>query len=264
MADAAVAAETVVDEAEVAAVNATFICTREMLASHGTIMTRGTVPTVEVEIMGEGDTTSLRAFITLLQTKPRAIRTEGTHPKTITHTTNRAATEDRPSRRMTRDHHINRHPMEVVEEGTIPDTMARRAPQRMGTLEGEVVLLPIGEVRRITAGGMEIKEIREGDMDMVATVADTTSPRKTPVTAEVVTVEVVVINLVEVTSPVDHTVLVSSLTGTEEDTTKEVVVVGEGTDHPDRHTNILLRFASSVFSSCFEPISFSMPVGSPS
>ena len=254
------AAETVVGEAVAAHVTCT--STREMLASHGTIMTHGIAHMVEVEIMGEGDTTNLRAITTLLQPKPRTIRTEGTHPKTTIHTINRADTEDRLSHRMTRGLPINRHPTEVVEEGTIPDTMARMAPERMGTPEGEAVLLLIGEVHRIAAEGTAIKEISEGDMDTVVKVADTTNPRIMAIIAEVVTTEAVVINLVEVTSPVDHTALVSSRMGPEEDTTKGVEVVGGGTNHPDRCI-ILLRFASSVFSPCFEPILFHMVASLP-
>jgi len=251
-----VAGETVVD---VVVVNATFTSTREVVASHGTIKTRGTAHMAEVEIMEDGDTTNLRTIPTIPQPELRAIRMEGTRRhKTIIRTTNRAGPEDRLSRRTNLGLRINSHPMEVAEEGTIQDMMARTAAERMGTLEGEAVLLPIEEVRRTVVQGMTIKEVREGDMDMVVTVvADTTNPRRTAVAAVVVTAEAAVIIRVEVINPADHTAPVSSLTaGIEEVTTREAEAVGEGTDHTDVRTRILrgvaLRFASSMLSSCFE------------
>jgi hypothetical protein len=153
---------------------------------------------------------------------------------------------------MTRGLRINNPPTEVAEEeeDTIPDMMARTVEGRMDTVEGAEALLHIEEVRRTAAAGLIIKEVREGDMGMAATMVDTTSPHRhrTAVIAEVVTTEAVVINLVEATnqaeaiSPVevinlvDHTAPVSSLTGAKEDTTKEVEVVGEGTDHRRRRT----------------------------
>ena len=256
---AAVAAETVV---VVVVVNVTFISTREILASHGTIKTHGTARMAEVEIMEDGDTTILRTILTLPQPKLRAIRTEGTRPRTITiiRTTNRAGIEHRLSHRMTHGLHMNSHPIEVVEGGIIQDMTDRTAAERMGILEGEAALLPIEEVLRMAVGGMAIREVRAGDMDTAVTVVVTTSPRRTAVTAEVVTVEaeavvVVAIILVEAINPADHTALASSLTGAEEVTTKEVEVVGEGTDLKDVQARIgkfrsgLLR---SMFSSCFE------------
>lgn len=250
------AAEIVVD---VVVANATFTSTREVVASHGTIKTRGTAHMAEVEIMEDGDTTNLRTIPTILQPKLRAIRTEGTrHHKTIIRTINRVGTEDRLSRRTNHGLRINSHPMEVAEEGTIQDMMARTAAERMGTLEGEVVLLPIEEVRRMVVRGMTIKGVREGDTDMVVTVvADTTSPRRTALAAEVVTAEAAVIIPVEAINPADHTAPVSSPTaGIEEVTTSEVEAVGEGTDHIDVQTRILrgvaFRFTSSMLSSCFE------------
>lgn len=252
-------AETAVDEAVV--VNGTCTSTREILASRGTTKIQGVAHTAEAVITGEGDTTNLRT-ITLLQLKSRAIRMDGTHHKTIIRTTNGAGTEDNhnPSRHTIRGPRISSHPTEVAEEGTILDTTARTEVGRMGTLEGEAALLPIEGARHMVAGGMAIKEAREGGMDMAVTVADTISPRRTAVTIEVVTTEAAVItpveaiNPVEATSQVDHTALVSSLMGTEEDTTKEAEVVGGDTDHrcTDAHTKNLLRFASSMFSSCFE------------
>ena len=250
------AAETVVG---VVVVSATFTSTREVVASHGTIKTHGTAHMAEVEIMEDGDTTNLRTIPTLPQTKLRAIPTEGTRrrPKTTIRTTNRAGTEDRLSRRMNHDLRINSHPMEVVEEGTIQDMMARTAAERMGTPEGEVALLPIEEVRRTVVRGTTIKEVKEGDMGMVVTVADTTSPHRTAAAAEVVTAEAVVTILVEAIHPADRTAPVSSPTaGTEEVTTREAEAVGEGTDHRDVQTRILwgvaFRFVSSMLSSCFQ------------
>lgn len=248
-------AETAVD---VVVVNATFISTREVVASHGTIKTHGTVHTAEVEIMEDGDTANLQTIPTIPQPKLRAIRTEGTRRhKTIIRTTNRAGTEGRLSRRMSHGLRINNHLMEVVEEGTIQDMMARTA-ERMGTLEGGVALLPIEEVRRTVGQGMTIKEVREGDMDMVVTVvADTTSPHRTAAAAEVVTAEVAATTLAEDINLADHTAPVSSLTAeTEEVTTREAEAVGEGTDHIDVQTRtrrgVAFRFASPMLSSCFE------------
>jgi len=242
---------------DVDVVSVTFTCTREVVASHGTIKTRGTAHMEVVEIMEDGDTTILRTIPTLLRPKLRAIRMEGTRRhKTIIRTTNRAGTEDRLSRRMTRGLRINNHPMGVVEEGTLQDMMARTAAERMDTPEGEVALPPIEEVSHTVVRVMKIKEVREGDMDMEVTVVDTASPHRTAVAAEVVTAEAAVIILVEAINPAGHTAPVSSLTaGTEEVTTREVEVVGEGIDHTDVQTHIwgvALRFASSMFSSCFE------------
>jgi hypothetical protein len=243
-----VAAETAVDE--VVAVNATCIPMKETLASHGTIKTHGTARMVEVEITEDGGTTILRTIPTLPQPNLRAIRTEGTRPRTVIRTTNGAGTEDRLSRRMIHGLRINRNLTEVVEEGTIRDMKARMAAaavvaERMGTLEGEVVLLPIEEeeeeeeeVRRTAAGGMAIREVREADMRMAITVVDTTNPHRPAARAEVATAEAVVIILVEAINPADRTALVSSLTGTEEVTTKEVEVVGEGIDHTDGQARI--------------------------
>ena len=256
------AAETVVEEAVV--VNATFISTRGTFASHGTVKTRGTAHMVVVETTGDGDTANLQTIPTLPQPKLRAFRTEGTHPKTVIRTTNRAGTEDHLSRRMTHGLHINNHPTEAVEEGTTQDMMARTAAERMGTLEGEVALLPTEEVLRMAVGDIVIEEAREEeeDIDMAVTVVDIISPRRTAVTVEAVITEAVVIILVEVTNPVeainpvDRTALVSSLTGTgiEEDTTKEVEAVEEGIDlGAYAYMGVPLRFVSSVLSSCFEP-----------
>jgi len=258
--------ETVVDE--VVGVNATSISTRGTLASRGTTKTHGMAHMVEGGIMGEGDTTNPQIIPTLPQLKLKAIRTEGTHRKTITRTTNRADTGDHLSRHMTHGLRINNRPTEVAGEGTIPDTMARTAARRMGTLEGEGALLPIEEVRRMVVAGMAIREVREGVMGMVAAVVDTTRLRRTVVTAEVATTEeeeeeevvvvVAVITLVEATnpvgviSPVDHTAPVSSLTGTKGDTIKEVEVVGEGTDPADIQIRIRKR-CSGLLRLCFPP-----------
>ena len=242
------AAETVVD---VVVVNATFICTRETVASHGTIRTRGTAHMAEVEIMEDGgDTTILRTIPTLPRPRLKEIRTEGTRLKIVIRTTNRAGTEDRLSRHMTQGLRINSHPTEVAEEGIIQDTMAHTAVERMGTVEGEAALLPIEEVRRMAVGGMAIKEVREGDTDTAVTMVDTTSPRRTAVTAEVVTAEAGVIILAEAINPADHTAPASSLTGTEEVTTKEVEVVGEGTDHADVQIR-MGKFRSGLLRPCF-------------
>ena len=250
------AAETVVDE-EVDGVSATSTCTRGTLASHGTTKTHGTVPMVEAGIMGVGDITNLRTTHTLPRLNPTTIRTGGTHHKTTIRTTNRAGTEAHLSRRMTRGLHIN-HPLtEVAEEGIIQDMMARTAPGRMGTAEGEVRLLLIGGARRTAAVDTEIKEVREGCMGTAAMVVGTTSPSRTAITAEVEAImEVVIISLVEainpvaVINPVGHTTLVLSLTGTKEDTTKEAEAVGGDIDyqHADADMKTPSRLASSTFS----------------
>jgi len=245
-----VVAETAVD---VVAVSATFIPTREILASHGTIKTHGTARMAEVEITEDEDTTNLRTTPTLPQLKPRTIRMGGIRPKTIIRTINRAAgTGDRLSRRMTHGLRINSHPTEVVEEGTTRDMMVRTAAERMGTLEGEVALLLIEEVSRMAVGGMAIKEVKEGDMDMAVTMVDIISLRRTTVVAEVVTAEAAVIMLVEAINLADRTVLVSSPMGTEEVTTKEVVVVGEGTDRTDVETGVR-KLRSGLLRPCFPP-----------
>ena len=249
--DVAVAAEIVVGEGA-AGVSVTSTSTRGMLVSRGTTKTHGTVRMVEAEITGEGVITNIRTTLTLPQLKLRTILTGGTHHKTIIRTTNRVGTEDHLSHRMTHGLRINNPPMEVAEEGTIQCMMVRTAPGRMGTVEEVEALLLIGEgVSHTAAVGMVIKEAREGGMGMVATVVDIINPHITAVTAEAVTTEAAVITLVEAislvevispveaTSPVDHTVLVSSLMGTEEDTTKEAEVVEEGTDH--RHLDRLAR-----------------------
>ena len=243
------AGETAVEGAVV--VNATPTSTREMVASHGTIKTHGTAHTAEVEIMGDGDIINLRAIPTLPRPKPTAIRTEGTHPKVIIRTNNRAGIEDHLSRRMTHGLRIHNHPTEVVEEGIIQDTMARTGVELMGTVEGEAALLRIEEARRMVVAGMEVREGREGDTDMEIKAVDTINPRMAAVAAEVIIVEEAVIILAEAINPAGPTALASSLTGTE-DTTRGVEVVGGGTDHADAHTIIPLRLASFVFSSCFE------------
>lgn len=204
--------------------------------------------------MGDGDITNLRAIPTLPRPKPTAIRTEGTHPKAIIRITNRAGIEGQLRRRMTHGLRIHNHLTEVVEEGIIQDTMARTGVELTGTVEGEAALLRIEEARRMVVAGMEVKEGREGDTDMEIKAVDTISPnpRIAAVAAEVITVEGVVTILAEAINPAGPTALVSSLTGTGEDTTKGVEVVGGGTDHADAHTIIPLRLASFVFCSCFE------------
>jgi len=165
---------------------------------------------------------------------------------------------------------------------------ARTGARRMGTLGEEEALLPLEEVPPTAVVGMATKEDKEVVMDMVATAADTIRPHRTVVTVEVVTTgeEVVVvvaaaaaaavitlvevinpveaISPAEVTSPVDHTAPVSSPTGTKGDTTTEVEVVGEGTDHADAQTrkymSLLIRFALSVFSSCLGSTLFSFDI----
>ena len=248
-----VAAETAVDE-EAAGVNATSTCMKGILASPGTTETPGMDLMAEAGITGEGGITNLRATPTLLQLKPRTTPTGGTHHRATIRTSNRAGIEDHLSRRMTRVLRINNLPMEAAEEGTVQDMMARTAAGRMGTVEGEEALLPKEEEedRHTAVAGTvvkEAKEAKEGGMGTVVTVVDTLSPPRTAVTAEVATMEAVDINQVqptsqvevikpaEVTSPVDRTAPVLSLMGTREDTTKEVEVVGEGTDPTDTQTH---------------------------
>jgi len=262
-----VVAVTVVDE-EAVGVNATSTCTKGILVSPGITETHGMGRMAEAGITGEGDITNLRATPTLPQLQPRPTHMGGIHHKATIRISNRAGIEDHLSRRMTRVLPLNNLPTEVAEEDTIRDRTVPTAAGRMGTVEGEEALLPKEEVHRTAAAGMAVKEVKEEVMVMVVTVVDTTSPRRTVVTAEVVTTEVVdinqagptspaeVINPAEVTSPVGHTAQVSSLTVTREDTTKEVEVVEEGTDPTDTghtHIKILFRFASSIFSSCSEP-----------
>ena len=243
---------TAVDE-EAVGVNVTSTFTRGTLAGRGSTKTHGTVHMAEAEITGEGDTTNLQTTPTIPQLQPRAIRTGDTHHKAVIRTTNRVGTEDHLSHRTTRGLRINNPPMGVAEEGTLQDMMARMVAEGMGTVEGEAALLPREEVRHTAAEvGMAIKEVREGGTGTVAPVVDTTSPRRTVVTAEVVTMEVEVTNPVEainpvevISSPVDHTALVLSLTETKEDTTKGVEVVGEDTDY--RHRRIC-KNAGQVFS----------------
>jgi hypothetical protein len=91
-----------------------------------------------------------------------------------------------------------------------------------------------------------------GDMHMAITVVDTTNPHRPAARAEVATAEAAVIILVEAINPADRTALVSSLTGTEEATTKEVEVVGEGIDHTDGQARIR-KSRSGLFRSCFPP-----------
>lgn len=263
------AAETVVDE-EAVGVNATSTCMKGILASPGTTETHGMGRMAVAGIMGEGDITNLRTIPTLPQLQPRPTHTGSTHHKPTIRTSNRAGIEDHLSRRMTRVLRINNLPTEVAEEDTIQDMTAPTAVGRMGTVEGEEALLPKEEEHRhtVVAAGMAVKEVnKEEDMGTVVTVVDTTNPRRTPVTAEVATMEAVDIKQAEptspagvispagVTSPVDHIALVSSLTGTREDTIKEVEVVGEGTNptdtgHTSKYHSGLLRL---YFFSCFEP-----------
>ena len=235
-------------------VNATCTCTREMAENHGITKTRGTAHTAEVEIMGDGDITNLRTIPTPPQPKPMAIRTEGTHPRAIIHTTNRAGIEERLRRRTTHGLRISNRLTGVVEGGTIQDMTARTAVELTGTPEGEAALLRIEEgVYRMAVAGMGVKGVKEGDTDTEIRVVDTISPRRMgAVAVEVITVEEGAITPVEVINPAGHTALVSSLMGIEEDTTKGVEVVGGGTDRADTHTIFPLRLASFVFSSCFE------------
>ena len=254
------AAAGIVDE-EVVVVNATTISTKGMAVNRGITKIHGMARMAEAGITGEGDITNLRVTPTLPQLKPRVIRTGGTHHKAATRTINKAGSEDRLSHRMTRGLRLNNLPMEVAEEGTIPDTITRTAAGRMGMVEGEEALLPREEeVLRTVAVDMGIREVREGGTGTAATVADITSPHRTAVTVEAVTTEAVVITLVEdinpveVTRPVARTAPVSSLMETKEGITREVEGVGEGIDHTDTGASIImpLRFVSSIFSSCFE------------
>ena len=253
-----VAAQTVVDE-EAVGVNAISTCMKGILVSPGTTGTHGMGRTAEAGITGEGDTTNLRTIPTLPQLQPRPTHMGGTHHKATIRTSNRAGIEAQLSRRMIRVLRINNLPTGAAEEDIIRDMTAPTAVGRTGTVEGEEALLPKEEeVRHTAAVGMAVKEAKEEDMDTAVTVVDTTSPHRTAVTVEVVTTEAVginreeptspveVINPAEVTSPVDHTAPVSSLTGTREGTTKEVEVVGEGTDptdtgHTSKYRSTLLR-----------------------
>lgn len=256
------AVETVVDEGA-GGVSVTSTSMRGMLASHGTTETHGTARMEGAGITGEGDVANLRAILTLPRTKPRTIRTGGTRHKITTRTTNRAGTEDRLNRHMIRGLHINNLPTEVAEgeggEGTIPDTVARMAAGRVGTAEGEEGVNRTAAVDIVT----KVKEPREGGMGMVAPVVDTINPLRTAVTAEEVTMEVVdiipaeAINPAQVTSPVDRTAPVSSLTGTKGDTTKEVEVVGEGTDYPDTPQTCIRKCCSGSL-----PFIYSRPASS--
>lgn len=244
---AVVGAETVDEEA--VGVIVTCTSTKVMLASRDTTKTRGMVHMVEAGITGEGDTANPQT--TTPQLSPITAHTEeGIRHIPIIRITNRVGTGVHLSHHMIRVLHINSRPTEVVEEDIVLDMMVRMA-RRMGTLEGEEARLPIeGEVRRTVAVGMAIEEAREGGTDMVA---DTTIPRRTVVTAEVVTAEVVevitlvgainlvgvinlavVISLVEVISPADRIAPASSLMEAEEATTREVEVAGEDTNHKEQ------------------------------
>lgn len=237
---------------EAVGVNVTCISMKGMVASRDTTKTQGMVPMAAAGITGEGDTTNPQT--TTPQPKPTAVRTEGTHRIAIIRITNRADTEVHLNRHMIRGPRINHPPTGVVEEGTTLDTMALMAGQT-GTLGGEEAHLPIEEtVRRTVVAGMAIEEVREGGIDMVALVVDTAIPRRTPVIVGVATIEAEVINLVgainlvEVTSPAEvtsplgvinpevislagRTVQASNPMGAEGGITREVVVVGEDTNH---------------------------------
>ena len=262
----AVVAETAVDE-EAVGVNVTSTSMKGIVASPGTTETLGMVRMVEAGITGEGGITNILTTPTLPQLQPRPTHTGGTHHKATIRTSNRAGTEDHLSHRMTRVLHINNLLTEVAVEGTTQDMIARTAVGQMGMVEGEEALHPKEEeVRRTVVAGMAVKEVKEAKeegMGMVVTVVDTTNPRRTVVTAEVVTTEVVDINQAQptnrvevikpagVTSLVGRTTPVSSLTETREDTTKEVEVVGEGTDPTDTgHTS---KYRSGLLHPYFSP-----------
>jgi len=262
----AVAAGTVVDE--VGGVNATSTSTRGMLVNHDITRTHGTARTAGAEILGEGDITNPRTT-TLPQLKPGAVRTGDTHHGATIRTNNRVGTGDHLSRRTTHGLRGNHLPMEVIGEGTIPDTTVRTAAGRMGTMGREEALLPIEEVHRTAVVDMGIKGVKEeGGMGTVVTAVDTINPRKTTVTVGEVAVaippeeainqveaisQVETIDQAEGISLVDHIVPVSSLMETKEDTIKEVAVVEEDIDHTDARacTRVSLRFASSTFLSYF-------------
>ena len=270
----AVAAEVGTVDEEAVGVNATYICTKGMLANHDTVKTHGTDHMVEAGITVEGDTTNPQATTPQLN-KSIVARTEGTRRITIIRIISRAGTEVHPNRRMIRDLRINSPPT-VAGEGIIPDMMARMAG-RTGIPEGEEArLLKEGEFRHMATVGMAIEEVRVGGIGMVAMAVDIIIPRRTVVMAGVATVVeavitlvgvinlgeaiklVEVINLVEVTSPVevispvevtspaDRTAPASSLTGAEGGTTREVVVAGEDTSHKQL-TSPLLGFTPSIF-----------------
>ena len=240
------AVETAVDEG-VVEVNVTSTCMKGILVSPGTTEIHGMGRMAEAGITGEGDITNLRTTPTLPQLQPRATHTGGTHHKATIRISNRAGIEDQLSRRMTRVLHISNLHTEVAEEDIIRDMTAPTAPGRMDTVEGEEPLLPKEEEVHHTAAGMAVKEVKEVKevMGMVIKLVDTINHRRTVVTAAVATTEAVDINQAEptspaeatnpaeVTSPAGHITLVSNLTGTREDTTKEVEVVGEGTDCTD-------------------------------
>lgn len=267
---------------EAVGVNATCTSTRGIPARRDTIRTQEMVRMVEEGIMAEGDITNRQAT-TPPRLKPIATRTEGTLRKAITRIINRVGIEAHNNRRMIRGLRIN-SPTEVAEGDIIPGITKIHILGRMGMAEGEEANLLIeGEVHTVAAG-MKTKEVKEGGIGMVAAaVGDTINHRKAVATIGVVIVVGVItlINPAEVTSPVeaiiqaeatslagvtnpvedtnlaevinpaDHTTLVLSLTGTEEGIAREVVVVGEGTDHTNSQTNTLHRFPSSMFSSCF-------------
>jgi hypothetical protein len=233
--------ETVGEEA--VGVSATCITTRGIIASLGTIKTRGTDHTAVGGIMGEGGTTNLQTIIhpLLKHTPPRM---GGTHHKTITLTTTRAGIEGSLSRHLIRGLRINQpRTAEVAEEDIILDTMVLMV-ERMGTPEGEEVHLPIEGEGLHMAEGMGTKEAVEEDIGVAVTVVDTINSHQAAVMAGVATVgagttlaeatslveaiNLEVISPVEDITPADNTTPVSNLTVTE---ASGDVVVGEDTDH---------------------------------
>lgn len=265
----AVAAEEIVG-GETGEVNATCTSTRGTPARHDTIRTQEMVRMVEEGIMGEGDINNRQA--TTPRLKPIATCTEGTLRKATTRITNRADTEAHNNRRMIRGLLIN-SPTEVAEGDIIPGIPTTHILGRMGMVEGEEAHLPIEGEAHTVAAGTRIKEVKEGGIGMaaaavgdtinhhkaVATIgvvmvvgvitlinpAEVTSPVEAIIQAEATSLAVVTnpvedTNLVEVINPADNTPPALSLTGIEEGiVAREVVVVGEVTNHTNSQTNTL-------------------------